>query len=168
MFVENVSLFSQFYTILYFRRFKNYLTDTANQVNYTKNEETLHANIGIKIINTLREEYPELFDDELVSKIKKEVTDAYKAETKIVDWILDGYNEPQLNSDVLKFFIADRMNASLKEIGIDEAINTGLDKSKETAWFYEDLIGTAQTDFFNSKSTDYAKKTRDYKNEELF
>lgn len=39
LFVENVSLFSQFYIILWFGRYKNVLKDTNQQVNYTKNEE---------------------------------------------------------------------------------------------------------------------------------
>ena len=62
LFVENVSLFSQFYVVNWFARFKNVLKDTDQQVKYTRNEENLHALIGIKIINTIREDYPELFD----------------------------------------------------------------------------------------------------------
>lgn len=168
LFVENVSLFSQFYTILYFRRFKNYLKDTANQVNYTRNEEALHANIGIKIIKTLKEEYPELFDEELYAKIKKEVNDAYKAESKIVDWILGDFEEDGLNPKVLKYFIADRMNESMKEIGIDMKIKVDESLKDKVSWFYEDLLANSQTDFFNSKPIDYTKKTRDFGNEELF
>ena len=62
LFVENVSLFSQFYIINHFARFKNVLKDTDQQVKYTRNEENIHALVGIKIINTIREEHPELFD----------------------------------------------------------------------------------------------------------
>ena len=48
LFVENVSLFSQFYIILWFNKYQNVLKDTAQQVQYTKNEEQLHALAGIK------------------------------------------------------------------------------------------------------------------------
>ena len=61
LFVENVSLFSQFYIINWFKRNRNVLNDTDQQVKYTRNEENLHALVGIKIINTIREEHPELF-----------------------------------------------------------------------------------------------------------
>ena len=71
LFVENVSLFSQFYIVKWFGRFKNYLRDTNQQVQYTIQEENIHALVGIKIINTIREEHPELFDDELTQKIIK-------------------------------------------------------------------------------------------------
>src|SRR6056300_1081889 len=82
LFVENVSLFSQFYIINWFARFKNVLKDTDQQVKYTRNEENIHGMIGIKIINTIREEMPELFDDELKERILDEANQAYKAEAK--------------------------------------------------------------------------------------
>jgi ribonucleoside-diphosphate reductase beta chain len=72
LFVENVSLFSQFYIINWFSRNKNVLKDTDQQVRYTRNEENIHALVGIKIINVLREECPELFDSELIEKVRQE------------------------------------------------------------------------------------------------
>ena len=47
----------------------------------------LHAQVGIKLINTLREEYPDLFDDELEARVREECIDALKAESKVIDWI---------------------------------------------------------------------------------
>ena len=38
LFVENVSLFSQFYVINWFNRYRNVLKDTGQQVKYTRNE----------------------------------------------------------------------------------------------------------------------------------
>ena len=72
LFVENIALFSQFYTISYFGRFRNVLKDTNKQVEYTSREENLHAMIGMKLVNVIRDEHPELFDDELKNKIIEE------------------------------------------------------------------------------------------------
>ena len=69
LYVENVSLFSQFYIINWFNRYRNLLKDTAQQVAYTAKEEQLHALAGIKVVNTIREELPELFDQELEDRI---------------------------------------------------------------------------------------------------
>ena len=91
LFVENVSLFSQFYIINWFARNKNVLKDTDQQVKYTRNEENIHALVGIKIINTIREESPELFDKELEERIINEAGEALLAESKIVDWMVNGY-----------------------------------------------------------------------------
>ncbi len=96
LFVENVSLFSQFYVINWFARYKNVLKDTDQQVKYTRNEENIHALVGIKIINTIREEHPELFDEELEDRITQEAMCAYKAEGKIVDWMINGMQETNI------------------------------------------------------------------------
>jgi ribonucleoside-diphosphate reductase beta chain len=117
LFVENVSLFSQFYVINWFARFKNVLKDTDQQVKYTRNEENLHALVGIKIINTIREEYPDLFDQELEERIIKEAGEAFASESQIVDWMVNGINEEGLSAPILKEFIKNRINQSLEQIG---------------------------------------------------
>jgi ribonucleoside-diphosphate reductase beta chain len=63
LYIENASLFSQFYIINWLNRYKGLLKDTAQQVAYTAKEETLHALAGIAIINAIRGELPELFDE---------------------------------------------------------------------------------------------------------
>jgi ribonucleoside-diphosphate reductase beta chain len=84
LFVENVSLCSQFYVVLWFNRFKNVLKDTSQQVQYTRNEEMLHAQVGIKLIQTVRAEYPELFDGDLESRILEESKVACEAEKALI------------------------------------------------------------------------------------
>ena len=49
LYVENVSLFSQFYVVNWFNRHRNVLKDTAQQVAYTSREELIHALVGIKL-----------------------------------------------------------------------------------------------------------------------
>jgi ribonucleoside-diphosphate reductase beta chain len=122
LFVENIALFSQFYTIGWFGRYRNALKDTNKQVEYTSREENLHAIIGIKIINTLRSEYPHLFDQELEDKILNESREAIKYEYKIIEWIVNGYNHEKLNANLLKEFIKNRMNESLVSIGYSAMI----------------------------------------------
>jgi ribonucleoside-diphosphate reductase beta chain len=168
LFVENVSLFSQFYVINWFARFKNVLKDTDQQVKYTRNEENLHALVGIKIINTIREQYPELFDDELESKILQEAQEAYKAEAKIVDWMVNGIKEPGLDADTLKEFIKNRINLSLDQIGFSKAFETDKNLLASTSWFEEELLGENLTDFFHSRPTGYAKKNKSFDEDELF
>lgn len=168
LFVENVSLFSQFYVILHFNTFKNVLKDTAQQVQYTKNEEMLHAQIGIKLINTLREEYPELFDADLIGRIKEEVDAAFEAESKIIDWMVGDYTYENLSAPILKEFIKKRINDSLSQIGIDYRLPLNPDLTAKTVWFDEVLLGNAMTDFFHGKPIEYAKSNKVYDEAELF
>lgn len=158
LFVENVSLFSQFYIIMHFNRNRAVLKDCAQQVQYTRNEEMLHSQVGIKIINTLREEYPELFDAELQERIQHECLESLKAESKVIDWIMGSYTTPGLDAKILKAFIAKRMKESIDQIGFDSsAIVYDEELAKKTVWFDEELYGTNMTDFFVKRPVDYAK-----------
>lgn len=157
LFVENVSLFSQFYIILHMNRNENVLVDTAQQVKYTRNEEMLHAQTGIKIINTLRSEYPELFDDELEARIAEECEESIRCETEVISWILGDYYRDDLNVEVLNHFIRKRMVDSLNLIGFKHDIDYDPEIVKKTIWFDEGLYGVNNVDFFVSRSVDYSR-----------
>jgi ribonucleoside-diphosphate reductase beta chain len=168
LFVENIALFSQFYTISWFGRYKNLLKDTNKQVEYTSREENLHAMIGMKIINVIRKEYPELFDEELEEKIISEAKEAVKYELQILEWIVNGYDSDKLNSEVLKEFIKNRMNDSLKQIGYDEIFDVDKELLSKTVWFDEQVLGNNMSDFFHSRPVEYSKKSKSFAVEEIF
>jgi ribonucleoside-diphosphate reductase beta chain len=145
------------------------LKDTAQQVAYTSREELIHALAGMKLVNVIRSEHPELFDAELVERIRSECIEAYEAEAKIIDWSLNGHQSENLSGDILKNFIKNRLNDSLIQIGIKpvfEDINKAvLDK---TVWFDEDVLGNTATDFFQKRPTEYSKNDRSFGEEDLF
>ena len=168
LFVENVSLFSQFYIINWFARNKNVLKDTDQQVKYTRNEENIHALVGIKIINTIREECPEMFDDELEERILHEAGEALDAESKIVDWMVNGYEEAGLNAKLLKGFIKNRIISSLDQIGFKAPFEVDNDALESTMWFEEELMGNNMADFFHTRPTEYSKKNQSFDEDDLF
>ncbi len=168
LFVENIALFSQFYTISWFGRYKNLLKDTNKQVEYTSREENLHAQIGIKLINTIRAEHPELFDDELKNKIEHEAREAVKYECEIIEWIVNGYDHEKLNSYLLMEFIKNRMNESLVQIGYGKIFEIDQYQIAKTSWFDEQVLGNNMTDFFHSRPVEYAKNNQSFDAEDLF
>lgn len=168
LFVENVSLFSQFYIINWFARFKNVLKDTDQQVKYTRNEENIHALVGMKIINTIREEHPELFDEELEEKIAQEAQEALKAEGKIVHWMVNEIDEDALSEPILIELIKKRINDSLKEIGFKPVFELDSSLTKKLLWFEEELLGNNMADFFHSRPTEYSKKDQSFDEDDLF
>lgn len=169
LYVENVSLFSQFYTINYFNRFRNVLKDTAQQVAYTSREELIHAMAGMKLVNVIRAEHPELFDEELVGRIRSECIEAYEAESRIIDWSVNGYKSENLTTDILKNFIKNRLNDSLIQIGIKPVFDDiDIDMLHQTTWFEEDVLGNTATDFFSKRPTEYSKNNKSYGEEDLF
>jgi ribonucleoside-diphosphate reductase beta chain len=169
LYVENVSLFSQFYTINYFNRFRNLLKDTAQQVAYTSREELLHAMVGMKLVNVIRDEHPEIFDDEFIDRIRHECMEAFKAESKIIEWSVNGYKSDNLSTPILQNFIKNRLNDSLKEIGITPVFDDVDDEMlQKTEWFDEDVLGNTATDFFAKRPTEYSKNDKCYDESELF
>jgi ribonucleoside-diphosphate reductase beta chain len=168
LFVENIALFSQFYTISWFGRYKNVLKDTNKQVEYTSREENLHAMIGIRLINTIRNEYPEIFDEELEIKILYEAKEAVKYETQIVHWIINGYGHDTLNSELVEEFIKNRMNESLQQIGYEKIFEVDDAVLAKTSWFDEQVLGNNMTDFFHSRPVEYSKKSQSFAVSDLF
>ena len=57
------------------------------------------------IINVLRKEYPELFDEELKEKVLYEAGQAVKYECEIIEWIVNGYGHETLNTPLLTNFL---------------------------------------------------------------
>ena len=168
LFVENVSLFSQFYVINWFARYKNVLKDTDQQVKYTRNEENIHALVGIKIINTIRKEYPELFDQDLIDKVVQEAKEAYESESKIIDWMVNGIKEEGLSAVILKEFVKNRINESLAQIKFPKAFDVDKQLLSSTMWFEEELLGNNMTDFFHSRPVEYSKKNQSFSEDDLF
>ena len=170
LFVENISLFSQFYVVLWFGRYKNVLKDTNNQVTYTKNEELIHARVGVHLINTIRKEYPELFDSELEARVIHEASEAFKSESNIIDWILDGYKGERINPDTLKSYVKTRIAESLDAIGfkVPDDYKITPEAQRDIEWMQEEVLGSNMKDFFDGISVDYAKSNKSFNEGDLF
>ena len=168
LFVENVALFSQFYTVSWFGKFKNVLKDTNKQVEYTSREEEIHSNIGIRLINVIKEEYPEIFDEELKEKILKESESAVKYECQIIEWILGGFDDEFLNADILKEFIKNRLNTTLSQIGYPNVFEIDEKLLEKTEWFNEQVLGNSQSDFFHGRPTEYGIANQSFSEDDIF
>jgi len=125
--------------------------------------------VGIKLVNVIREEHPELFDDELADRIRSSCLQAFEAESNIIEWSLNEYESEHLSSDILKNFIKNRLNDSLKQIGFDPVFDdVNESQLEQTVWFDEDVLGNTATDFFYKRPTEYSKKDKSYDEDDLF
>ncbi|MBV6513817.1 MAG: Ribonucleoside-diphosphate reductase subunit beta [Ignavibacteriaceae bacterium] len=168
LFMENVSLFSQFYIILWFGRYKNVLKDTNQQVMYTKNEELVHSRVGMWIVNQARKEYPELFDEEMEQKVLAEAKEAFEWESKIIDWLLGDYRGERLSPESIKEYIKSRINESMQEIGYQKPFELDAAKARDYEWMDEEVIGNNFTDFFYKRPVNYSKANKSFDENDLF
>ncbi|MEJ2584747.1 MAG: ribonucleotide-diphosphate reductase subunit beta [Robiginitalea sp.] len=168
LFIEHVSLFSQFLIIMAFNKYKNMLKGISNAVEATSKEEQIHGDFGIDIIKILQEENPEWFDDGYKRMIQDVCREAYEAESKIVDWIFEAGELEFLPKKVVEEFIKNRFNKSLESIGITKIFNIDEAVLQETEWFDDEIIGTKHGDFFVKRSINYSKRTQSITSEDLF
>src|SRR5690606_30481542 len=89
-FIESCSLFSQFFIIKSFCQKKQKLKTIDNIIMATAKEEDVHFQFGAYLINIIKREYPEWFNEEFYSKVKRACKKAFDAELEIVDWIFGG------------------------------------------------------------------------------
>src|SRR5690606_33241315 len=80
LFIEHVSLFSQFLIIMAFNKHKNMLKGISNVVEATSKEEQIHGDFGIDLINIIKGEHPEWFDSGYTAMIQEICQEAFVAE----------------------------------------------------------------------------------------
>ena len=158
LFIEHVSLFSQFLIIMAFNKHKNMLKGISNVVEATSKEEQIHGDFGIELINIIKSENPEWFNADYVNRIKNMCIDAYAAESAIIDWIFEKGELDFLPKKQVKEFIKDRFNRSLTSIGVGQVFETDSNLLSGTEWFNDEIIGTKHGDFFVKRSINYSKE----------
>ena len=168
LFIEHVSLFSQFLIIMAFNKHKNMLKGVSNVVEATSKEEQIHGDFGIDIIKIIKEENPTWFDDEHADLIKKLCIEAFDSESDIVDWIFEDGELDFLPKDVVNEFIKNRFNNSLESIGIEKVFEVNEELVQKTEWFDDEIIGTKHGDFFVKRSINYSKRTKSITSDDLF
>ena len=168
LFIEHVSLFSQFLIMMSFNKEKNLFKGISNVVEATSKEEEIHGNFGSEIINIIKSENPEWFDEEFEQLIDSACKKAYAAEVKILDWIFEKGELEFLSKKTIENFIQNRFNNSLTRIGMKPVFDVDLSEIEKTLWFDVEITATKEGDFFYKKQVDYNKKSKSITEDDLF
>ncbi len=168
LFIEHVSLFSQFLIIMAFNKHKNLFKGISNVVEATSKEEQTHGDFGIDVINIIKEENPTWFDDDYSAMIQETCREAYESESKIIDWIFEKGELDFLPKIVIDEFIKNRFNNSLESIGIGKIFDINEEELAKTEWFDDEILGTKHGDFFVKRSINYSKRTKSITSDDLF
>ena len=168
LFIEHVSLFSQFLIIMAFNKHKNMLKGISNVVEATSKEEQIHGDFGIDLIKILQNEHPEWFSSEYKIYIQNVCKEAFEAEQHVVDWIFENGELDFLPKAVINEFLKNRFNKSLESIGIGKVFEIDEKLVSETEWFDDEIIGTKHGDFFVKRSINYSKRAQSITSDDLF
>lgn len=167
-FVEHVSLFSQFLIMTSFDKYRKQFKGISNAVEATSKEEQIHGLFGVELVNTIREENPELFDEEFEEEIQEACRKAYEAEMNILDWIFSEGELDFLPRKYIDEFMKDRFNNSLDNVDVEPIFDIDEELIEETKWFDEDIMMTKDNDFFSKRSTTYNKHTKSVTADDIF
>jgi len=168
LFIEHVSLFSQFLIIMAFNKHKNIFKGISNVVEATSKEEQIHGLFGIELINIIKKEHPTWFDDEQNNKVKKACIAAFEAESDIIDWIFEEGEIDFLPKTTVKEFMKNRFNKSLESIGLEKVFEVDENILADTDWFDDEIMSTKHGDFFVKRSTNYNKRSKSITSDDLF
>ena len=168
LFIEHVSLFSQFLIMMSFNKHKDQFKGMSNAVEATSKEEQIHGLFGIELINMIKKEHPEWFDKDWEEQIIGFCYETYEAEEKIIDWIFEAGELDFLPAANVKEFVKHRLNNSLASVGVRRIFDVNQALLEETDWFDNEVIATKHVDFFNKRSINYNKRSTSVTGADLF
>lgn len=152
-FTEGMQLFSSFIMLLNFPR-NGIMRGMGQIVTWSIVDETMHTENMIKLFKTYIKENPEIWNDDLKCRIYTIAEKMVELEDKFIDLAFAMGAMKNLTSDDVKHYIryiADRRLISMGMKGIFKI------KRNPLPWVEEMINAPTHTNFFENRSTDYAK-----------
>jgi len=163
-FTEGLQLFASFAILLNFQRFGK-MKGMGQIVTWSIRDETLHTNSIIRLFRTFISENPEIWTEELKSRIYNACATIVHLEDAFIDLAfelgpIEGLNPRQVKQYIR--YIADRR---LLQLGMKEIYLT---EKNPLPWLDEILNGVEHTNFFENRVTEYAKAATEGSWEDAF
>lgn len=157
LFIERVSLFSQFAIIKSFEKHRNKLSEISNVIEATRAEELIHHKFAVEIINIIREENPEWFNEDFNNTIYRACKKAFEAEKNILDWIFQESDLDFCSKESLIEYIKYTFNSCLEDLKLEPIFEIDEDVLHPLRWFINEEHAYNRNDFFVSMSNNYNK-----------
>ncbi|MBU0749934.1 ribonucleotide-diphosphate reductase subunit beta [Patescibacteria group bacterium] len=147
--MEGIFFYSSFAVMFGFQR-QNKLTGSAEQIQYIMRDESQHLNFGVNLINTIKEEQPELWTPEFQQRIIDLVDRAVKLEytfaTEVFPRGIFG-----MNADGFKQYIEHIADRRLARVGLPAQYNA----ENPFPWMSEAIDLNKEKNFFETRVTEY-------------
>lgn len=155
--VERCSLFTQFYILMSYAYRNRGLSSISALQESTAIEEIQHYSYGIDIINIIKEEEPQLWDEYMVELVEKNIQMAYESELNLIDWFFEKGVPEHLTKEEVINFLNYNFNVVCKDLGIDVSYPVNAEMFREKSeWFKVKVFMTSEPDFFDNAVSGYA------------
>jgi ribonucleoside-diphosphate reductase beta chain len=147
--MEGIFFYSSFAVIFGFQR-QHKLTGSAEQIQYIMRDESMHLNFGIKLINTIKKENPELWTPEFQQRIINLVRDAARLEYL---YAVEVFPEGIFGMNAAGFkqyieYVADRR---LERVDLPQQFHV----ANPFPWMSEAVDLSKEKNFFETRVTEY-------------
>lgn len=159
--VERASLFTQFYILMSYEKASRGLKTISSLQSSTASEETIHYNFGIDLINIIKEEHPQLWDEYLVELIEKNIKSAYKAELKLIDWFFEKGVPQQLTKEEVINFLNKNFSVIAKDLKLDLKFKVDETLYKERNEWFNIKLKSTEPDFFDNPVGGYSSEKQE-------
>lgn len=147
--LEGIFFYSSFAVMFGFQR-QNKMMGSAEQIQYIMRDESQHLNFGIEMVNTIKQEQPELWTAEFVEHIKDLVRKAAKLEYTFAAEVF-----PRgifgMNAEGFKQYIEYIADRRLNRIGIESIFGS----TNPFPWMSEAIDLNKEKNFFETRVTEY-------------
>lgn len=147
--LEGIFFYSSFAVIFGFQR-QNKLVGSAEQIQYIMRDESQHLNFGINMINAIKDEQPELWNDSFQKHIIDLVKEATKLEYQYAQAVF-----PRgifgMNADGFRQYIEYIADRRLSAVGLPKQFNV----KNPFPWMSEAVDLTKEKNFFETRVTEY-------------
>ena len=144
------------------------MKNVSNIIAWTSIDEQLHANAGMYIINKIKEEHPEFFNQKTLDKITDVVKESIEIESRLLEWIFEKGELEFVQKEDLLNFMKYRADESLSQIGFEKVFNVSYDKYEPLAWFENEVFSNSMDDFFAKRPVEYTKHDKSITALDLF
>ena len=147
--LEGIFFYSSFAVMFGFQR-QHKLTGSAEQIQYIMRDESMHLNFGVEIINTIKEEQPELwtkaFQDRIVELVRRATVLEYTFAQEVFPKGIFG-----MNAEGFKHYIEHIADRRLARVGLPAQFNT----PNPFPWMSEAIDLSKEKNFFETRVTEY-------------
>ncbi|MBX4216049.1 ribonucleotide-diphosphate reductase subunit beta [Candidatus Parcubacteria bacterium] len=147
--MEGIFFYSSFAVMFGFQR-QNKMTGSAEQIQYIMRDESMHLNFGISMINTIKEEQPELWTPEFqahcIDLVKQAVVLEYTFAQEVFPKGIFG-----MNAEGFKKYIEHIADRRLNRVGLPSQYNT----PNPFPWMSEAIDLNKEKNFFETRVIEY-------------
>ena len=147
--IEGLFFFAAF-AYVYFLRSKGLLNGLAAGTNWVFRDESMHMNFALEVINTVRAEEPQLFDNDLGERITAMLEEAVDAEFQFAEDLL-GEGVPGMSTADTRTYLEFVADQRLSQLGLPKRFNASnpfafmeLQDVQELSNFFERTVSAYQ------------------------